>query len=297
MELLKKIAEKTGKSEEEIWELIEAKRKELDYLISEEGALHIIASELKLDTKETSKVEGLQAGQAGVEIFLKVMNVFDMRVFERKGRTGRVRNIIAGDETGRLRVSLWDNQAELTLKEGDIIKVSGGYVKETDRGPELRVGTRGSVQVNPEDAPEGLKSLRTGSVEEKPLKEAKPGELIKFRGVLVRLFEREPFFESKEGKQLIITGLVDDGSASMRAIFFRRAAESLLGLSTEKAIELAEISGRGALLEKVPLLRDFLFYGKVQYNEYSDSNEVIVNRVFPVDPAEEVDRIIERGFY
>jgi ssDNA-binding replication factor A large subunit len=294
VELVKLIVEKTKKPEEEIWNLIEAKRKELDYLISEEGAAHIIASELGLNLKPTMRVDELEEGATGVEIFLRVTRAYPMREFKKGERQGKVLNVLAEDNTGTVRVSLWDKRAENEVKEGDVLYVSGGYVKKTKAGLEIRAGNRSTVELNPEKSPASLKGTRKASVEQRTLDQAKTGELVQINASLVRVKDRVPFFESAEGKQLMVSGLVEDDTGSMRAIFFRRAAEALMGIPREKAIEIADMSGYQELLAKVPVLKELKLYGKIKHNEMTNSDELIVSRVYPMKPGEEVDRKLEK---
>ena len=294
MELVKLIVEKTKKPEEEIWNLIEAKRKELDYLISEEGAAHIIASELGLNLKATMRVDELEEAATGIEIFLRVARTYPMREFKKGERQGKVQNIVAEDGTGSIRVSLWDKKAETGINEGDTLYISGGYAKKTKAGLEIRVGNRSTVEVNPKNAPASLKSTRKASVETRTLDQARVGELVQINASLVQVRDRVPFFESAEGKQLMISGLIEDETGSMRAIFFRRAAEALIGIPREKAIEVADMSGYGELLAKVPVLKELKLYGKIKHNEMTNSDELIVNRVYPVEPGEVVDSKLEK---
>jgi len=291
--LVEKICKATGKSEEEIWELVEKKRKELDYLISEEGALHIIASELGVDLSERLKVKDLKKNMRGVEIVLKVLRVFEGREWEKGGRRGKVKNILAGDETGNVFVSFWDEKADIELKEGDIIRISGGYVRERKAGGvEIRVGRKANVEVNPSTFPRELEEVE--SAEEKKLCDAKEGDLVRVRAALLRVFDRSVFYEAPEGKQLIVSGVIDDGSASVRAVFFRRAAEKLLGVNRESAIEVAEIAGEEALLKRIPLGKEFWITGRVKRNEVFETLEIIANSVQEVNPAEEVERKLEK---
>ena len=117
MELVKLIAEKLGRSENEVWRLIEEKRKELDYLISEEGASHIIASELGINVNPQFKASNLSDGASGIEIILRVLEVSPAREFERNGRKGKVRNLRVGDDSGEIGLSLWDDRADTAVKE------------------------------------------------------------------------------------------------------------------------------------------------------------------------------------
>ena len=56
-------------------------------------------------------------------------------------------NLAVGDPTGRIRVTLWDQQADLVeeFTDGQSVEVVDGYVKERDGNLELHVGSRGAV--------------------------------------------------------------------------------------------------------------------------------------------------------
>jgi len=285
VELIKTLVEKSGKTEEEIWGLIEAKRKELDYLISEEGASHIIASELGVDAKTNFTVKSLQAGSSSIDITLKVVRVYPTHEFIRGERKGKVKNLVCEDETGQINVSLWDSRADVEIKAGDKLEINSGYVKKTPTGIEVRVGTKGHVVVEKGEAAE---------IKEDSLDSIEDGQRVVLRACLTRIFRREPFFNSPEGKQLMVSGIIDDGTASLRAIFFRGAAESLLGMTREKAIEVAKMSGPASLLDKVPLFTNLHLDGRVKHNDMTESFEVIVNQVLHLDPGEQVDIRLEK---
>ncbi|MBR9680377.1 MAG: hypothetical protein GOU98_00970 [Candidatus Altiarchaeota archaeon] len=285
MELIKSLVEKSGKTEEEIWALIEVKRKELDYLISEEGAAHIIASELGVNSKTEFKANSLVEGSSGIEISLKVLRVYPVHEFTRGDKAGKVLNLVCEDDTGQVNVSLWDDKTKIEINEGDLINIISGYVKKSPAGVEIRVGNTGTVDV---------KKGKVVVKNEDTLDSVSDGQRIIVRAAITRIFRREPFFNSPEGKQLMVSGIIDDGTSSLRAIFFRGAAESLIGVSREKAIEVAEISNFDALLDKVPLLEELHIDGRVKHNEMTEGFEVIVNQVLKLDAADEVDKRLEK---
>ncbi len=289
--LLELIAEKLGKSKEEVWELIEKKRRELDYLISEEGAAHIIASELGIEITPEVKVKDLKPGMKGFDIELRILRVFEARSFEAGERKGKVRNVIAGDETGIVRLSLWDEKAELDLKRGDAVKISNAYCV----GPplEIRVGRRSSlVKLSKSNLPEADEIAP--EVKERKLAEVEVGELVSVRAALVQVFNRSPFFEKAGEKELIIAGVLDDGSASIRAVFFGRNAEKILGISKERVLELLDVIEPEELLKKVELGKEWKITGRVKFNEIFETKEIIANNVEEVNPREEVEKILDR---
>ena len=286
MKVLKAIMEKTGKNENEVSVMIELKRKSLDYLISEEGAIHILASELGIVSKPEFKIKDLQDGTSGIDIFVKVIDAIPMREFKRNGKLGKVRNLFVEDETGELRVSLWDDKAELDIKPNTIIKIIGAYVKQNGANLEMRAGRYSTIDLNPKNPPE-LLTIK----EEKPkktLKTAENGDILQIKASLTKVFDREPFFNNTDGPQLIISGFIDDKTASMRAIFFRTTVEPLIGMTRKVAIE----KSREEILDNVKLFTNFFLVGRIKYNDFTDSNEFIVNSVHTIDMGEEVDNKI-----
>lgn len=93
------------------------------------------------------KVADIAPGTGNVGLVAKVMSVFPAKEFNRNdGTIGRVANVIVADETGSIRLTLWDDKADL-VKTGDItvgqtFQISG-YVKEGYSGIEVNIGNNG----------------------------------------------------------------------------------------------------------------------------------------------------------
>jgi replication factor A1 len=282
MDIIQELQKKLGKTEAEIRQMVEERRKQLDYLISEEGAVQIIASESGINHNPEMKVKNLGKEMSGIEIFLRISEVNEKREFEKNGKNGRVRNFTAEDETGKIRLSLWDDMADLEINQGDIVKITGGY---TSSNLELRAGKRAKIEVNPPDAPAELKKIR--SPEKQEIAGIKDGDDVRIRGVLTKVFERSPFFSSPQGKQLMLSALIDDGSASIRAVFFRKAVEAVVGMTRNEALEK-----EGEVLKRARLFTPFWFIGKVKHSKFSNSDEVIVNEVIKAEAYDELDKKI-----
>ncbi len=288
-EIVEKIMEATGKSKEEVWEMIEKKRAEMDYLISEEGAAHILASELGIDLTPKMKVSELEEGMRGVNLVVKVLKVFGKREWERNGRKGKVLNLLAADETGRVLVSLWDENADVAVEEGDVLKILGGYVVAGRVLKEVRVGRRARIVVNPA----GYESMKVpeAAVEgyvEKTLAEVNEGEKVKVKAAIIKVFERGV----KKDAPIFLSFVLDDGTAALRAVAFEDTVAKLLGMSKEEVLETYEMGGFAAIKARVPLLKDFIWYCRVQKNEMRDELELIVRRFERISPIEELERIL-----
>ena len=104
--------------------------------------------EIDVDLGDDSSIDALTLGQSDVTVRGLVLGTEELRTFDRDdGSEGRVANLTIGDETGRIRVTLWDERAERAeeLDAGTAVEVVDGYVRERDGALELHVGDRGAV--------------------------------------------------------------------------------------------------------------------------------------------------------
>ena len=75
----------------------------------------LIANELGFSDvgRDSVKIENITAESGQINFVAKVVSVFETKEFTRNdGTIGRVGNIIVGDETGKIRLTLWDNMRE-----------------------------------------------------------------------------------------------------------------------------------------------------------------------------------------
>jgi replication factor A1 len=327
--MVEKISE-FGKIEpDKVRQMIAEKQEELSGLVSEEGAAYIVARELGLnmirETRRQLKIKNLVSGLRSVDLIGRVIRVFEEREFEREGRKGSVINILLGDETGVVRMSLWNQETALVkegkLKEGDTVKVSGGWVKTDNRDNlELRIG-RGSIEQSDQviELPErGKLEQDFVEVKRKHIEEFREGGAYETRASLVQVFRRNPFYEvcpecearikENEGKwvcddhgevkpnySLVLAGIIDDGSDNIRAVFFRDLAEKMFGMSVPELREMAEKETDSyTVLDTIQALgRDFIFRGRVKKNPLTENLEFVVNGVDEIDVKEESQDLLK----
>jgi replication factor A1 len=105
--------------------------------------------DVDVEIGDAASIEGLTIGQSDVNLVGRVLDTDELRTFSRDdGSEGRVANLTIGDETGRVRVTLWDDQAPRAaeLEPGVSVEIVDGYVRERDGALELHVGERGAVE-------------------------------------------------------------------------------------------------------------------------------------------------------
>ncbi len=92
------------------------------------------------------QIKDLKPKQGNVDITVDVVDVGDVREFNKFGKPGRVSNAIAKDETGDIKLTLWNEDIE-KVKAGDKIKLTNGYVNEWQGEMQLTTGRMGKLEV------------------------------------------------------------------------------------------------------------------------------------------------------
>jgi replication factor A1 len=91
-------------------------------------------------------IKDLQARQTNVDVEGEVLEVSDVREFSKYGRQGRVANAMIKDGTGKVKLSLWNEQIE-KVQPGDTVKIQKGYVGEFQGELQLTTGKFGTLEV------------------------------------------------------------------------------------------------------------------------------------------------------
>lgn len=143
---------------EEILEMIKKKKTGVCDFLTDETAARIVASELGVKTLQKPfplkiRIQDLVTGLNDVTLSGQVLSVYPSKTFTRRDWTeGKLASILVSDNTGRLRVVLWDNKTEIVdrgkIQREQKIKISHGYVREgLDGKPELHLGDKGNIKI------------------------------------------------------------------------------------------------------------------------------------------------------
>ncbi len=92
-----------------------------------------------------AKISELKTGQGNVEIEATITEIGEIRNFNKYGRELRVADALIRDDSGTMKLTLWNNDAT-RFKEGDKIKVSNGYVREFQGEKQLTSGKFGTIE-------------------------------------------------------------------------------------------------------------------------------------------------------
>ncbi|MBS3108079.1 hypothetical protein J4468_04155 [Candidatus Woesearchaeota archaeon] len=310
-DILKKIAEVKGIERAEIEIKVQQKLSALSNLISKEGAAHIIANEygVKLFEAFTAKrkydVKELKAGIRGAEILIKVLKMNEIREFEKNGTNRRVVSLFCGDATGTTRVVFWDEVhiekiKKGEIKEGDILKIKDGYVRDNNGFIEFHTGSTSEMTVNPAGETVIVGNSAPRETILKTIKELKENDNARVRGTIMMIFD--PRFYSAcpecnkkltEGKCMlhgeviaknvpIVNVMMDDGTETIRVVAFRDLAETIMGQNVEKLKGMNP--GELEILRSEIVGRQFEIAGRAVKNQVTNRLEFNAQEVKALDP-------------
>lgn len=236
----------------DILKLIEEKRKELGpEVVNEESAAMIVARELGIDLQQVSpkarlRIEDITVENRNVVLTAKVVNVGTVRTFSRPGGgEGKVASIIVADETGQIRVALWDEITSVVTEEaitvGAVIQIRGAYVKKGLRDTlELNLGRMGGIRVLEDyEAKElEIKTPESGSTHVSNLHEKMFDVSLTVR--LDRLQSISSFTRKSDGAEgKVISAVGVDDTGSVRVVFWDEHAEQMQDAKEGEVIKLA----------------------------------------------------------
>jgi len=319
-EIVEKIVAEKQMERAELEKLIEEKQDELSGLVSREGAAYIVGRELGIDLikegKRDLKIKNIVPGMRNSELVVKIVRIFEKRLFDKDGKKGQVLTMIVGDETGTTRLTFWNDQLDLIgklgLDEGDAIQITNAWIKEGLNGPEISLGKNGSVS-RAEKTIEIKTTSKNIVYKKMEIADLEENSFVEVKGCLVNVFNRDPLYatcpdcngkvEKNDDKfgcpvhgevepkyNLILSGVLDDGTENIKIVFFKELAEKVFGKKTE---ELQRKRIDDIYKEFQGLGKDLIVKGKVRKNSYSGEKEFIAAEVDSVDVKKECEKLLE----
>jgi len=95
---------------------------------------------------EEKKVSELRPGMRGVNVKVRIDSISEPRsVNLRTGGQAKVADAQVSDETGVIKLSLWDDQISM-IEEGDMVVIENGYTHAYRGENNLNIGKYGKLQ-------------------------------------------------------------------------------------------------------------------------------------------------------
>jgi len=112
-----------------------------------EDCIRMISARASTADVVKPKIKDLRAGMKRINLKAKVLEVPEPnKVYTRSGIEAYISNALIGDETGTIRMSLWNRQIN-TVSKGDIIKIQNATVTRFRGDLQLRIGKSGGLSV------------------------------------------------------------------------------------------------------------------------------------------------------
>jgi len=325
-EIVTLIAEKSGLQVSEVTERVEAKEAEFAGLVSRLGAAYIVGKELGVDlvkpVSKDLKLKNVVPGMRNVTFVAKIVEVGQLRKFESDDGEGAVLNIILGDESGFVRLSLWDDKAREAvdkLAAGQVWQVIGGYaLKDSFGNVEVRLGKWGNLKrveadIKVAEKPKQLKRTK-GEYRPARLDELIENDFVEVKAHIIHINQREPVLyfcpscrsrvdaavrcaqhkEAEPDRVLIVSGVADDGYGTCGVVFFRDAAESLVSKKVLEIESLVKQGGNKAFADLLDAVvgEQFRMWGVVRKNKLTGALECVVHKLKKISPKEEAATLL-----
>ncbi len=302
------IVEKSDVSQDELTQLVAQKLEEFSGLISEEGALHVVAHDLGVSLadqiNQPLQITDIKAGQRGVTLKAKIIKKYQISTFTKDGNEGTVGSVLVGDETGVMRITFWHAQTDIIAKieEGRVYTFTSLSAKENQGRVELTYGQSSEYTQEDEDLQVSQKPVAQ-SIAPIAIKDAKESQVASFVGVIVQVLkptiyivdkqtqkrvriQLSEFSESEHEYAVVSNILLDDGSEIIRCACFRNVCESLFETSIQTLVEEKDNESFFES-QKVSLLGKMVqVTGRITKNELYDRLECIASHIdLSPDPA------------
>ena len=213
---------------DELLTMVERKKEESHGLLSDEGAIRLLAQQLSVappvnsDLKD-QRISSVHAGLNDSTITGEVISVGDVHEFQRSDQTrGRVLRMRVGDASGQITGVFWDSLADTVAREaltpGSRVRLLHGYTKFGRAGEiEFHLGSRANIQILGRASSQGFAPSASSSV---------AGKLGSSGLLRVRLLK----LQKSQSEQGPTWALCSNEAGLMIAKFWDNQAQSVLEL-------------------------------------------------------------------
>ena len=91
------------------------------------------------------QIKDIKPRQGKIDIELEIVDIGEIREFQRFGKPGRVASASAKDESGKIILTLWNDEIDM-VKVGSKIKITNGYYSEFQGEKQISAGRYGKLE-------------------------------------------------------------------------------------------------------------------------------------------------------
>ncbi len=224
-------------SREEIIATIDKKKVATGGLLTDEATARLVAAELGIEIEPNkfspkTLISQLVSGLSDVTVTGRVLLVNEPKKFTRTTGDGQVARLLIADKTGRIKILLWDNKAEIArrVRLRQIVKVLHGYVRRSRSGGlELHVGQKGDVQI----ISSGAAEANLPPIEdflEKIANIDKTQKDANIAGMIKKKYAASTFQRKNETRGKVMRVILEDESGQIPVVFWNEKADEATDL-------------------------------------------------------------------
>ncbi|MFP4654940.1 MAG: OB-fold nucleic acid binding domain-containing protein [Methanohalobium sp.] len=223
-------------SREDFLSKVDEKVEQMSGLCDKKTAALLVANDMGVsDTgNDVVKISDIKPNN-NVHFIAKVVSVFNTKNFNRNdGTEGKVGNLVVADETGSIRLTLWDDKAGLI--ESEYLEVDqnlqiSGYAKEGYRGLEVHIGQYGTINESDEHVDTSANSLKIKNIEDGT------GD-INLLGKILNIWDVKTF-KRKDGSQGRVSNLqIGDDTGKIKVTLWDDKADLVKGIDYDDTVEI-----------------------------------------------------------
>jgi len=202
---------------------------------------------------DSKKISDLALGEVDVDLLGKITAIRPVSTFSRKdGSEGQVSSLEVADETGKIKITLWDTMADSVknYKVNDIVEIVGGYTRQgLNNSIEIHLGKNGTIEKKPKaklEIPDEIlesdslisTTTKTSTEPSVEVRLADLNEKMSNISVIARITGTSSIreFERKDGTSSVVGSLmVEDNSGPGRITLWNSMAEYL------KKVEIGDV--------------------------------------------------------
>lgn len=247
-EIFEKILElRSDLTAEDLQRMIQTKIEGAGRLLTEEGATFMVANEFGIDLSNGNvvgtgmKVKDLIIGANDATIVGVISSISLPKSFVRRdGVEGQVARLVVSDDTGSIRVVLWNEKTSIIsdskVSQNQMVRISHGYVRKGLTGnPELNLGRRGTVVVlssipafEPITPQRSLKKIR----------DLTEGNLVNIIGVVKGLSQISSFKRANGTQGQVMRIRLADDTGRVRAVLWDDQVNSVKDTKRGDVLEI-----------------------------------------------------------
>ena len=302
---IKKIIEETGLSKNEIQTLVEEKKEELKGLISEEGALFVIAKELGVDVASENQellnevelnISDITVNMKNIVIVGRIKEIHRVNSFNKSnGETGYVGSFLLHDNTGDIRITLWDNHVSIFKDErfelNEIVKILNGTAKPGRNGDvEIHVGGYSKISLAPEDVDyKKFPQIKEQRVTIKDINEDL-GSISTEGKVMNRFPVKE--FTRKDGQNGSLSSIIlRDSTDKVRITFWNDDIEKIENVEVGDYISLTNLNSRKSNYAEGRI--DVHATSRTKITKKDKKLKIEVKNIDKIDKLQDIDENLE----